>query len=261
MHLLTLLYSKKDLYVYVLMHEGISPPSPTAAGSLAPPDAVPRQVMDDGRSSGSSGSSSSSSSSSRIVILEDSDAEDDIADADTSTLPASIEQDKCVPPVDDLASTPAATESSTDDIRSIKKKPTKKGTAHPSPPTDSAPQINTVFELQRLLEKALADSSGSAVNSFFNAIEEGSGASAPSSSSTSQSLAPSPARAEKAKKASSSAVDGKKASKGSGSGSSSSSSNPVLQLQRLFGPLMEPDLLLLFLKAVGTRGANSSPHN
>ena len=231
--------------MYVLTHEDISPPSPTAAGSLAPPDAVPRQVMDDGRSS---------SSSSRIAILEDSDAEDDIADADTSTLPASIGQDKSEPPVDDLASTPAATESNADDIRAIKKKPTKKGTAHPSPPKDFAPQINTVFELQRLLEKALADSSGSAVNSFFNAIEECSGASAPSSSSSSQSLAPSPARAEKAKKASSSAVDGKKASKGSGSGSSSS--NPVLQLQRLFGPLMEPDLLLLFLKAVGTRGTN-----
>jgi hypothetical protein len=244
MHLLTLLYSKKEIsYVYVLMHEDISPPSPTAA-----PDAVPRQVMDDGRSG------SSSSTSSRIAILEDSDAEDDIADADTSTLPAYIEHDKSEPPVDDLASTPAATESNTDDIRAIKKKPTKKGTAHPSPPKDFAPQINTVFELQRLLEKALADSSGSAVNSFFNAIEECSGASAPSSSSASQSLAPSPARAEKAKKASSSAVDGKKASKGSGS--SSSSSNPVLQLQRLFGPLMEPDLLLLFLKAVGTRGAN-----
>ena len=253
MHLLTLLYSKKEIsYVYVLMHEDIGPPSTTAAGSPAPPDAVPRQVMDDCRSSSSS---TTTSSSSRIAILEDSDAEDDIADADTSTLPASIEQDKSEPPVDDLASTPAATESNTDDIRAIKKKPTKKGTAHPSPPKDFAPQINTVFELQRLLEKALADSSGSAVNSFFNAIEEGSGASAPSSSSSSQSLAPSPARAEKAKKASSSAVDGKKTSKGSGS-SSSSSSNPVLQLQRLFGPLMEPDLLLLFLKAVGTRGAN-----
>jgi hypothetical protein len=66
--------------------------------------------------------------------------------------------------------------------------------------------------------------------------------------SSSSGLAPSPVKS----KASSNISSGNKKASQVRSKSSSNSSDPLQQLQRLLGPLMEPDLLFLFLRAVET---------
>ena len=188
-----------------------------------------------------------SSSISRIAISEDdSDSEDALIEAGTSNLPTTVSQEK----ISEVESKPPAAIGNDNETHSMggmqsTKKPTKKATPTSMPSKDSTLQLNTVFELQRLLEKALSDSSGSAVNAFFDALEERASAAALPSSS----LVPSPVKSKKV----SSTIGGgsKKASKVSSS-SNSTNSNRLSQLQRLFGPLMEPDLLLLFLQAVSS---------
>ena len=163
----------------------------------------------------------------RIHIIEDSD--DELAGPQSIETEVSVAQQQ--PEAESKLASKAATKSKPKAIKSSSQA--------------SVSTTLTVFELQRLLEKAMLDRTGAALHALFDSFE----AAAPTSSSSSSS--------------------GGGSAAGKGKKATSSGSSTVVsmrqQVQRMLVPLMEPELLCLFLSALTTRidisSESSDPSN